>query len=374
MDLQLRGTCKEKKCFFRSTNSKAQNGRYLCSSVVCATPSYIFPHGPCWQQVLRIFMKPINPMFSLIVPLQSTYLNMATIRSQNLLVILWWVIHSVDAIRNDSLAQNVSSPSTLLRSSATGMHSLVLLSTGTSSTIQQSEPLTDFASIALMSDRRSISNGENHSLFINVPVSTSHRVSSFQARPAPFSSPKASPISGSSSWTRPLKYSSSNFNYVSLNYVSQTTTSSSKPTAGIAFGNSSLSEPFNGTSNLTLSSTSRTPNTTFSVSVTRASLLSRSATSNTTCPMTSYAPNFPHKVLHLSGCDVQTSYVNDVYYYNYEDRCLASYCSASWFSAIDAYTGPIPTLTSTIPWMDIVFSEAVPISFGPLETLTISCT
>lgn len=307
-------------------------------------------------------------------PRESVYLQMGAPRSRSILVLFWWMTHSAYAIHNDSLAWNISSSSLFSTSALDRTSDPVLLSTRIiSTTNQQSDVPIDLARIASEENISSASDENNHSHFSDETISTSNTPSSIPTYNASLTAPVSFQTSPSSS-TRPLNATGSRIRNSTIDFILQTTRPSPEPTAEIRFLKSSPPGLFNSTANITSSQTWLRTNNTLTASVTITPLFLNSTVSNTTCPMTSYAPDFPAKVLHLSGCESQTRYIKDMFYYNYEDRCLASYCKTSWFSAIDAYTGPIPTITTKIPYMSIDFDDkGAAISFGPLTTLTFSC-
>ncbi|KAH7386092.1 hypothetical protein BKA66DRAFT_68805 [Pyrenochaeta sp. MPI-SDFR-AT-0127] len=133
-----------------------------------------------------------------------------------------------------------------------------------------------------------------------------------------------------------------------------------------------------------LNSTRTTPSTNTSMSTasiaysvsessSSSSSLSASSTGSAlSCPVTSYASGLSPKILDLSGCAYETAWPKDQWYYYYEDRCLAQYCRSSLYSEFDAYTGPIPTMTTTLTIMNISWDGVTVTGFGPLETLTMS--
>lgn len=299
---------------------------------------------------------------------------MGAYKLRNVLVLLWWMTQSVYAVHNGSLAWNISSSSILSTTSVDRTYDSVLLLTSMiPKTSQQPEALIYSDRTASVESTTSTSDGNSHSRFIEESSSTNDTPPLYTERNASLAklgSFQTTPVS----WTRPPSDNGSRTTNSTLDYVLQTTEPRLSPSTGIQSGKSSLPDTFNSTSNITQSQIWARINNTLKASATKTLLFGNSTVSNTTCPTTSYAPDYPYKILHLSGCEYQTRYFTDVFYYNYENRCLASYCKTSWFSAIDAYTGPIPTITTKIPYMSVDWDEqGVPTSFGPLTTLTISC-
>jgi hypothetical protein len=99
--------------------------------------------------------------------------------------------------------------------------------------------------------------------------------------------------------------------------------------------------------------------------------LTNSTLSTTTCPNTTYASGMP-KMRYLNGCDFNEAYLKDQYFYNYEDRCLATSCSSSYWEAAMAYTGPPPLLYTTFLFQNISLVGTL-FEVGPITTLTLSC-
>ncbi|KAF2819033.1 hypothetical protein CC86DRAFT_432467 [Ophiobolus disseminans] len=105
-----------------------------------------------------------------------------------------------------------------------------------------------------------------------------------------------------------------------------------------------------------VSRASNTGNAIFEPSSTGWPAWSNSRSLITSCPTSPYASRMP-KISQPTGCASEDAYLNDMFFYNYEDRCVAQSCSLSWWSALDAYSGPVPTMTTKVPYMNITWGS-----------------
>ncbi|KAH7086476.1 hypothetical protein FB567DRAFT_71690 [Paraphoma chrysanthemicola] len=96
--------------------------------------------------------------------------------------------------------------------------------------------------------------------------------------------------------------------------------------------------------------------TNFTSNVTATPVLPASnATSATlTCPITTYS-GMP-AIREIPGCDFDQAYIDDMFFYDYADRCVASSCSVSLWDALWTYSGPIPTITTTMTIPDLTMT------------------
>jgi hypothetical protein len=93
-----------------------------------------------------------------------------------------------------------------------------------------------------------------------------------------------------------------------------------------------------------------------------------------TCPITTYS-GMP-ELREIPGCDFDQAYIDDMFFYDYADRCLASSCSVSYWDALSTYSGPVPVITTTITMPDltlIVTNNSYVVEYGPPITTTMTC-
>ncbi|KAF2024480.1 hypothetical protein EK21DRAFT_117739 [Setomelanomma holmii] len=64
-----------------------------------------------------------------------------------------------------------------------------------------------------------------------------------------------------------------------------------------------------------------------------------------------------------------------MFFYDYADRCVASSCSVSYWSAVTEYSGPVPVMTTTLTVPDltlIVTNDSFLVEYGTPITTTVS--